>query len=138
MLLEDLRPDVKRTPSAERLYHKDIGFPKGANLPDGFSPVIRLRYGPHAMKAADDDRYGRLNLPAVIDIRKGELFEIGVTGNTVTKMAVRMPYDNKIDLILVFGPRDGFVRTVWANEKGDKHKTLDRAKYVDPNRPKRV
>lgn len=134
MLLEHLRPDVKRNHSSEKLYHREIGFPKGADLPPGFSPVVRLRYGPHALDAAKSDRYGRLHLPPVIDIRKGDLFEVGVTGNTVTKMAVRMPYDEKIDLIIVFGPKDGFVRTVWANAKGDKHRTLDRAKYVDPQR----
>lgn len=131
MLLEHLRPDVKR--NREKLYHKDIGFPKGANLPHGFSPVVRLRYGPHAREAANNDRYGRLELPQAIDIRKGELFEVGITGNTVTKMGVRMPYSDRIDLIVVFSPADGFVRTVWANEKGDKHRTLDRTRYLDPN-----
>lgn len=131
MLLEHLRPDVKR--GREKLYHKDIGFPKGANLPRGFQHVMKLRYGPHAIQAANTDRYGKLDLPPAIDIRKGELFEVGLTGNTVTKMAVRMPYDQHIDLIIVFSPADGFVRTVWANEKGDKHRTLDRSRYLDPN-----
>lgn len=66
-------------------------------------------------------------------MRKGDIFEIGVTGNTVTKMAVRFPYNDKLDIVLVISPSDGFVRTVWANEKGDTHKTLNLYKYADPN-----
>ena len=135
MLLEDLR---RHDNSAERLYHKDIGFPTNASLPPGFSPVIRLRYGGHARQEAMIDRYGDLKLPDVIDIRKGDLFEVGVTGNTVTKMAVRMPYDDRIDLIIVFKPRDGFVKTVWANEKNDKPRTLNRSRYIDPKRERQA
>ena len=135
MLLEDLR---RHDNSAERLYHKDFGFPTNASLPPGFSPVIRLRYGGHARQEAMIDRYGDLKLPDVIDIRKGDLFEVGVTGNTVTKMAVRMPYDDRIDLIIVFKPRDGFVKTVWANEKNDKHRTLNRSRYIDPKRERQA
>ena len=135
MLLEDLR---RHDNSAERLYHEDIGFPTNASLPPGFSPVIRLRYGGHARQEAMIDRYGDLKLPDVIDIRKGDLFEVGVTGNTVTKMAVRMPYDDRIDLIIVFKPRDGFVKTVWANEKNDKHRTLNRSRYIDPKRERQA
>lgn len=134
MLLEDLRPQVRRDQSAERLYHREKGFPQDVNLPRGFSPVVRLRYGGHARQEAMADRYGNLKLPDVIDVRKGDIFEIGVTGNTVTKMAVRMPYDDKIDLVVVFMPADGFVKTVWANTKGDTHKTLDLSKYADPKR----
>lgn len=134
MLLEDIRPHSN---SAERLYHKDIGFPTDASLPRGFSPVVRLNYGGHARQEAMTDRYGDLRLPDVIDIRKGDLFEVGVTGNTVTKMAVRMPYNDKIDLVIVFMPERGFVKTVWANEKNDQHRTLNRARYIDPKREKR-
>lgn len=134
MLLEDLRPEVKRDRSAERLYHKDIGFPKDAQLPRGFSPVLRPRYGPHARQAAQDDRYGPFTLPNAVDIQKGDLIEIATVGNTVTKMVVRFPYNDKLDLVMVIQPADGFVRTVWGNEKGDTHKSLNRSKYVDPNR----
>lgn len=137
MLLEDIRPDVVRDRSAERLYHKDIGFPDDVNLPRGFSPVVHLRYGGHAREESLVDKYGKLELPRAIDVRKVELFEIGVTGNVVTKMAVRLSYDEKKDLVIVFKPSDGFVKTVWANLKTDQHKTLNRAKYIDPASEKR-
>lgn len=134
MLLEDLRQQVRPDQSAERLYHREKGFPENVNLPRGFSPIVRLRYGGHARQEAMADRYGNLKLPDSIDVRKGDIFEIGVTGNTVSKMAVRMPYDDKIDLVVVFMPSDGFVKTVWANTKGDTHKTLNLSKYADPKR----
>lgn len=137
MLLEDIRPDVKNNRSAERLYHKDIGFPDDVNLPRGFSPVVQLRYGGHAREESLVDRYGELKLPRAIDVRKGEIFEIGVTGTTVTKMAVRLSYDEKKDIVIVFIPSTGFVKTVWANLKTDQHKTLNRARYIDPASEKR-
>lgn len=132
MLLEDLRPRNRQDNAAERLYHREKGFPDDVKLPRGFSPLVRLRYGSHSRQEAMADRYGKLRLPEAIDIRKGDIFEIGVTGNTVTKMAVRMPYNDKIDLVIVFMPADGFVKTVWANAKGDTHKTLNLARYANP------
>lgn len=134
MLLEDLRPQVRNDRSAELLYHREKGFPDNVNMPRGFSPVIRLRYGSHARQESLADRYGNITLPDIIDVRKGDIFEIGVVGNTVTKMAIRLPYDKKLDMVLVVQPNDGFVRTVWANEKGDTHKTLNLAKYADPKK----
>lgn len=136
MLLEELRP---RNPNdqrqnAEVLYHKEKGFPSDLKMPRGFNPVIKLKYGPHARQEAFKDRYGNLELPDRIDVRDGDIFEIGVTGDTVTKMGVRFPYDDKIDLVIVVSTQDGFVRTVWANTKGDQHKTLNLNRYANPNR----
>lgn len=138
MLLEDIRPQsVKRDNSHERLYHKDIGFPENVSMPRGFTPVIRLRYGGHAREEAMLDKYGNIKLPEVVDVRKGEVVEVGVTNNVVSKMVVRFHYDNTRDIVLVINPSDGFVRTVWANNKDDKHKTLNRAKYADPKQDAR-
>jgi hypothetical protein len=134
MLLEELRPQIRYDRSAEILYHREKGFPEDVRLPRGFSPVIRLRYGSHARQESLADRYGNIKLPETIDVRKGDIFEIGVIGNVVSKMAVRFPYNDKLDMVLVIQPSDGFVRTVWANEKGDTHKTLNLSKYADPKK----
>lgn len=134
MLLEDIRPQVRQDRNAETLYHREKGFPEDLQLPRGFSPVMKLRYGGHSRQEAMADRYGNLKLPDTVDVRKGDIFEIGVVGNMVTKMAVRFPYDDKIDLVIVLQPSDGFVRTVWANTKDDTHKTINLAKYADPKR----
>ncbi|QDJ96236.1 hypothetical protein Xoosp13_49 [Xanthomonas phage Xoo-sp13] len=101
-------------------------------MPRGFTPVIKLRYGGHAREEAMLDKYGNIKLPDVVDVRKGDVVEVGVTNNVVTKMVVRFHYDDRRDIVLVINPSDGFVRTVWANDKNDKHKSLNRAKYVDP------
>lgn len=134
MLLEDLRPQVRNERSAEILYHREKGFPNNVNMPRGFSPIIRLTYSKHAQQESMLDAYGDIKLPHVIDVRKGDLFEIGVVGNTVTKMAIRIPYNDTLDISLVINPADGFVRTVWANKKTDSHKSLNLSKYADPKR----
>ena len=128
----------QRQPSAneEVLYHKDIGFPDNLQLPPGFNPVMTLNYGSHAKQAAQDDRYGEMRLPHRIDLRKGETVEIGVTGRTVTKLVVRFSYNDRLDIVMVIMPAKSFVKTVWFNEKGDTHKTLNRSKYADPNQQK--
>lgn len=126
MLLEDINPATR-----EKLYHKEIGFPANLRMPPNFNPIVRLSYSAHAQEEAND-RYGQLKLPAVIDVRKADVVEMGVTGMTVTKIVARMPYDNDKDIVIVFLPDSGRVKTVWANLKSDKHKTLDRSKYSDP------
>lgn len=137
MLLEALYPNgPNRNPqrTGEVLYHKDIGFPDDAILPKGFSPVVRLNYGGHARQEAMQEKYGTLRLPAAVDIRKGEIIEIGVEGKMVTKMVVRFPYDQVKDIVIVIMIPTGFVKTVWANLKTDKHKTLDRSRYEVPRK----
>lgn len=119
--------------TGEVLYHKDVGFPDDINMPRNFNPVMNLRYGSHAEAAAHNDRYGEMRLPHRIDVRKGTTIEIGVTGKTVTKMVIRFDYNEKLDIVIVIMPESAFVKTVWFNEKGDTHGTLDKRKYADPN-----
>lgn len=132
MLLEDTR---NQNAGAEVLYHKDIGFPEWINMPQGFQPVMSLKYSGHAQKAATDDRYGNMQLPPRVDVRKGETIEVGVTGRTVTKMVIRFAYDQTRDIIMVIMPASSFVKTVWFNLKTDQHTTLDHSKYANPNSP---
>lgn len=137
MLLEKLQQysTERRQHAPETLYHREIGFPDDLDMPRGFTPVMDLRYGPHANEQALEDKYGKIRLPHRVDIRKGDIFEIGTRGNTVTKLAVRFSYDDTRDIILIINPDNGSVRTVWFNLKSDKHRTLDRSKYADPKRP---
>lgn len=132
MLLEDIRPP-QGNPD-ELLYHKDIGFPDDINLPRGFNPVMSLRYSRHAEDEAQKDIHGDIRLPARMDVRTGQTVEIAVVNKMVTKMVVRFPYDAERDITMVIQPQDGFVRTVWFNEKVDQHKSLNKSKYADPAR----
>ncbi len=113
------------------LYHKEIGFPN-VRLPEGIYEI--KKYSPHALRAAQDDRYGEAKkLPTHVDMSKADLFEIEVENNKVIKAAVRTHYDDKLDLIIVFMPQNNnFVKTVWFNEKTDQHRTLQRWKYDIP------
>jgi hypothetical protein len=135
MILEGLYNQLKPRDTGEVLYHKDVGFPDDINLPRGFNPVMNLSYGSHARMEAMKDKYGEAKLPHRIDVRKGETIEIGVTGKTVTKMVIRFSYDGTRDLIMVIIPASSFVKTVWFNLKSDQHRSLDKSKYADPNRP---
>jgi hypothetical protein len=136
MLLEDFRNRIPQQ-SNEVLYHREVGFPDDVHMPRGFNPVVDLRYGSHANEEALADKYGKIRLPHRVDIRKGDIFEIGVTGKEVTKIAVRFSYDETRDITIVILPRSGFVKTVWFNLKTDKHKSLNRAKYATPTQPMR-
>lgn len=118
-------------------YHKDVWFPPTLTLPRGFTPVISLTYGSHAREEAMAEKYGLLNLPRRIDVRKAEIFEVATDddSNVINKMCVRMPHDDKKDIIIVIMVPQGFVKTVWANLKTDRHRTLNRANYVNPDTP---
>ena len=131
MLLEQLRPDIQ-SGQEEKLYHKDVGFPSDARLPKNFTGVVRLNYGSHAREEAMADKYGNLKLPAILDIRKCEIIEIGVVGTMITKMVVRTAYSRELDLVIVFIPQTGFVKTVWANKTTDKHTSLNKSRYAVP------
>jgi hypothetical protein len=56
-----------------------------------------------------------------------EPFEVEVDNGLVTKSVVRVKYNDKKDISIVF--RDGIIITAWLNERSDLHSTLDRSKY---------
>lgn len=114
------------------LFHKEIGFPN-VKLPEGRYELGK--YSHHALRAAEDDRYGEAKvLPKSIDMSQVDLVEIEVENDKVVKAVVRTDYDSKLDLVIVFMPQthDNFVKTVWFNEKTDQHRTLQRWKYDIP------
>lgn len=101
----------------------------------------RLRYSHHARRAANDDRYGAIELPEFLDSRFAMLIEAeaenGPNGpnSLVVKQVWRIRLDDRRDLVLAI-QRDGLVRTVWINLKSDTHNTLNRKKYVAAPRSK--
>ena len=91
-----------------------------------------LTHTRHAQKAALEDRYGRVTLPAVLTIGKGEIVEAEVTNGFLTKLVVRQSLDLKRDAIYVIIPMGAHatLKTVWCNLKTDKHRTLKRHLYA--------
>ncbi len=134
MLLEDLKPQVKRDRDATVRYHKDIGFPEDVRLPPGTSQIIRLQYphNAHAMQRADERKIERL--PRAIDLANINLFEIWVIGRTVQKIVFRMEYDEKTDIVMSVMVPSGRVATMWLQDKNDHHRTLNRGLYADPKK----
>lgn len=113
---------------AKKLYHFEIGFPKGLNTKFG---VLELNYTRHALNAANNDRYGRVNLPRKINTDNAKTIEVEVTDNYVTKIVYRIHYNDRYDLCVVVGV-ECRVYTVWMNERNDGHRTLNRTKYDKP------
>lgn len=134
MLLEEFNRPRYEVP--EVLYHMDKGFPDNIDMPRGFSPVMNLTYSNHAKEEAQKDIYGKINLPHRVDVRKAQTVEIGVRGNTVSKLVLRFSYDETRDIVMVILPDRGYVKTVWMNEKSDQHKTTNLSRYADPKAPR--
>ncbi len=110
-----------------RLFNVGVFMPKFNWTPK----PLALRYGPHALNAARDDRYGNFEgvLPKALNLQDTEIVEVEVTGKSVTKLVCRVPGMKGFDLVMVV-QKDGFVKTVWANDRTDKHRTLDRTRYA--------
>ena len=85
-------------------------------------------YSYHAIKASENDRYGKIQLPINLNVDSALLVEMEVANGVMVKGVYRVPYDNQCDLIIVMLV-DGKVKTVWLNYKSDKHHTLDKSKY---------
>ncbi len=112
------------------LFHKEVHLPTSLAAPvfEG-----RLRYSAHARAEADNDRYGKITLPDVFNVAGAELIEVeaALQDNQprIVKQLWRMPLDAERDIVLSVMP-DGLVKTVWVNLKSDKHRTLNRDRYV--------
>lgn len=58
-------------------------------------------------------------------------FEVEEINGYVNKFCVRVSFDDKMDITIVFGVGSVLnVRTAWLNRKGDKHSTLIEEKYA--------
>lgn len=109
-----------------KLYHKDIGFPFKVTLPK----ILSLSYSSHAIRAAENDKYGRIFLEPFYSTEKAELIEMETIGNSVAiKVVLRKPYTEKLDLCTVIALGDMIVKTVWLNRNNDSHFTLNYNKY---------
>lgn len=92
-----------------------------------FTGTFRAVYDNHALRAARDDRYGQIFLPQTLDIEASQIVEVETVNNRAVKAVARLPYNDKLDLVLVIcDPMDGeiYVKTVWLNQRDDNHATL--------------
>ncbi len=110
------------------LYHYQIYMPPKFNPKVG---TVVLQYGPHALRAANTDRYGAVRLDSTLNTNRALCVEVELIDGQVTKLVYRISYSAALDLVLVVSPKMGhfFVRTVWLQEKSDVHATLDVSRY---------
>ena len=102
-------------------------------LPEKYTSLItnklfKFIFTKHAILACVNDRYGVIHPPKSISLTEKDIVEIEVENGHVDKVVARIPYDDFSDLIMVFIPEigigEGIVKTVWKNDKNDKHSTL--------------
>lgn len=121
------------SPMKDGLYHKQLGLPPGVAAL--WAGDIGLQYGRHAQSEASLDRYGKLPLFPAVEFEAGDVVEIEVRQGEPVKAVLRVPLDDKKDLVYALSlpvRGEAFVRTVWFNDANDSHRTLDRSKYVKP------
>lgn len=125
--------------SPERKYHRDIYFPAWFEPERYQQGTLRPEYSGHARIAAAEDRYGPLELPERIGLGRFSVIEMRAQGQHVTALVIRGPHTPgrgeghtpglDICLVLKRGGRGWGCATVWANERNDEHRTLNRALY---------
>jgi hypothetical protein len=116
-------------------FHVDVGLPVNAlNAVAGKS--FRLVYTRHAMLQAGLDRYGWVKPPKSITVDPATVFELTQECGALKKFGVRLTSGflaerRDVDLILIL-ILDGdclVVKTLWLNERNDKHQTLRKDRY---------
>ena len=103
------------------INHTSPSFPE--KIKNASTRVFFPKYSKHAVDASKSDRYGLINLPNRVEFNGKNIFEIELNNEKIEKYGIRISYNEKLDLILIANP-DGFIRTVWFNDKTDTHKTL--------------
>ena len=119
---------------ATMLFHYQLGFPARAQLRFG---TKTLYWTKHALAECSADRYGIINPPNELDTDKAQVIEAELSrlddGSFYThKVVYRIPYTETKDMVIVFVPSSGAVKTVWINMKEDTHRTLNTKKYWTP------
>jgi len=103
----------------QKSYHKDVGLPASFDRP---KVGMKLAYSNHACMR-------RLSKPGRLP--QYELIEVTLRGDQVYRWVVRFPW-GQTDLVLVLNPT-GAVITNYINARNDKHVTLRKGKYAEPN-----
>ena len=117
------------------LYHKQVFWKK--DFDEESAKLIKTvnRFSKHLKEYFDDDterrQFDANSIIKIIEKLKTfdniKAFEVETDGRELTKCVVRVGFNGKKDICLVF--RKGLVVTAWLCNKDDNHKTLDKSKY---------
>lgn len=112
------------------LFHVQVYMPASLTFPKG---EFALKPTEHAMRAAQNDRYGQITIPKTLHTSQYRIIEVETgPNNNVMKIVYKGRYDSNRDLVIVAIPQTNnlmIVKTVWINMKNDRHSTLDKSKY---------
>lgn len=100
-------------------YHRDVYFP----FPSQIDVVGPLRWSRHALERAMEKGIVHPTLGLM------DLIEVTVESGRPVKVLVRGNYSETEDVVLVLIGQ--YVKTAWKNRIADKHRTLDRSRYVN-------
>jgi hypothetical protein len=113
------------------LYHKDIRLPPHfRGLP---AATVQVKWTRHAEDARSNDRYGYIPKHERLNLREAETIEVGIEDGRLVHLLLRMPYDGKRDILFALRPVAGkpwVIKTVWLNRTNDRHKTLNKSRYM--------
>lgn len=126
-----------------KLYHKEIYFPN-CNYKAYIEEIINKPYilSHHVLEWLETpNRSHNITLKglnyAIYKIRRtnAQPFEIEMKDDKIVKCAIRIKYNNKQDITVVFLDKGDFtkIKTCWLNKNGDFHKSLDITKYEREN-----
>ena len=119
-----------------RLYHREVFWKD--DFDEDSAKLIKSAYrlSRHLMEYLDNDDSDRRKfdfdgIMGTIEYLKTmdsvESFEVETENGFLTKCVVRVSYNERKDICIVF--RKGLVVTAWLCDKNDNHKTLDKTKY---------
>lgn len=130
--------------TARRLYHKDVFMPNGLSDKALQYTHSFFRLSNHLLEhfnspdikhfITEKDLYNSMKKVETEEFKPFEI-ETDMKGR-VTKFVVRVPYNDKTDISIVYGVRNKndeefhMIRTAWLNDANDTHTTLDASKYL--------
>ncbi len=116
------------------LYHKKVCIPADVKI-QVLSIINKFQYHPLAFTThAKEQLREELN---PVELAKAlyhysfdynDIFEVNQEGREVEKIGFRIPFDNR-DIAFIITKEKSIV-TIWTNNKGDKHATLDKQVYA--------
>lgn len=117
------------------LYHRQVYWKKEFDFESAKLIKTANRFSRHLQEYFSDDaerrQFDAKSIMNVIDKLKTfdniRAFEVETDGHYLTKCVVRVGFNGKKDICIVF--RKGLVVTAWLCDKDDNHKTLDKSKY---------
>lgn len=117
------------------LYHKQVFWKKDFDFEsakliktvDHFSKHLEEYFGSDAERRQFDADAILKIIEKLKTFDSIKAFEVETDGHNLTKCVVRVGFNGKKDICLVF--RKGLVVTAWLCSKDDNHRTLDKSKY---------